>query len=407
MPDGREPPSSLTLRLVPRIAEVGADEWDALAGPDNPTVSHAFLHLLEESGSVGKGTGWTPQHLTLRDGAGTLLGAMPLYLKSHSYGEYVFDHAWAAAWERAGRAYYPKLQSAVPFTPVTGPRLLVRPQAPEGTAEAMLRGLEQIARTNGLSSVHVTFPTAEEYELAGRAGWLQRLGRQFHWENRGYGSFDDFLGALSARKRKAVRRERREVAESGLVLHSLTGDALRPEHWDAFHRLYMATSDRKWGWAYLTRDFFHRLGTTMPERVLLVLAEDRGRWVGGALNLIGTDTLYGRNWGSAGEYPFLHFEACYYRAIDFAIARGLKRVEAGAQGEHKIQRGYLPSPTYSVHHIVDPGFRRAVADFLERERAAETEETALLTAESPYRKDGGESDSGGCEDARDPAGRAS
>ncbi len=388
MPDGREPPATLTVQLVERIGDIPAADWDSLAGPDNPFVSHAFLRILEESGSVGPKTGWEPRHLTARDPAGRLVGAVPLYLKGHSYGEYVFDHAWANAWERAGGSYYPKLQAAVPFTPVTGPRLLTAPDSPPGTAEAMVGALRSIAADNGLSSVHVTFPTEAEYALFGRLGWLQRIGTQFHWENRGYAGFDDFLAAFSSRKRKAVKKERREVAESGVELLTLSGADLKPEHWDAFHRFYTATSDRKWGWAYLTEAFFHRLGETMPERVVLVMARDGGRWVAGALNLLGTDTLYGRNWGCVGDYRFLHFEACYYRAIDFAIERGLKRVEAGAQGEHKIQRGYLPVPTYSAHWIPNPGFRRAVADFLEREREAMAEEMRLLAEESPFRKDG-------------------
>lgn len=377
----------MSISLIERIGAVAAEEWDAVAGRDNPFVGHAFLGILEDSGSVGPRTGWQPRHLTVRDGAGRLVGAVPLYLKGHSYGEYVFDHAWANAWERAGGKYYPKLQAAVPFTPVTGPRLLVAPDAPAGTAEAMVGALRSIATDSGLSSVHVTFPTRAEYELFGRLGWLQRTGVQFHWENRGYGSFDDFLGALSSRKRKAVRKERREVAECGIDVLTLTGPDLKPEHWDAFHRFYMATSDRKWGWAYLTRDFFHRLGATMPDHVVLVMARDGGSWVAGALNLLGTDTLYGRNWGCLGDYRFLHFEACYYRAIDFAIERGLARVEAGAQGQHKIQRGYLPTPTYSAHWIPDPDFRRAVADFLEREREVVDAEMRLLAEESPFRRE--------------------
>ena len=388
MPDGREPAATLTIALVERIDAIPAAEWDRLAGPDNPFVGHAFLRLLEESGSVGPKTGWEPRHLTARDAAGRLVGAVPLYLKGHSYGEYVFDHAWANAWERAGGEYYPKLQAAVPFTPVTGPRLLTAADSPTGTAEAMAGALRSIAGDNDLSSVHVTFPTEAEYDLLGRQGWLQRLGTQFHWENKGYAGFDDFLAGFASRKRKAVKKERREVAESGVEVLTLTGADLKAEHWDAFYRFYTATSDRKWGWAYLTEDFFHRLGQTMPDRVVLVMARDGGRWVAGALNLLGTDTLYGRNWGCAGDYRFLHFEACYYRAIDFAIERGLKRVEAGAQGQHKIQRGYLPVPTYSAHWIPNPGFRRAVAEFLAREREAMAEEMRLLAEESPFRKDG-------------------
>jgi len=387
MPDGTEP--SLSIRLVQRIADIPAADWDACAGDGQPFVRHGFLRLLEETRSVGKGTGWSPQHLSVRDGAGRLVGCAPLYVKGHSYGEYVFDHAWANAYERAGGRYYPKLQLAVPFTPVTGPRLLLHPDAPAGTDRAMMAALAKVAADNGLSSVHVTFPTRAEYQALGEAGWLQRLGVQYHWENRGYGSFDDFLATFNSRKRKAVKKERREVAEAGIDIVTLTGADLREEHMEAFHRFYTATSDRKWGWAYLTREFFLRLGAEMADSVVLVLARDGGSWVAGALNLLGRDTLYGRNWGGIGDYRHLHFEACYYRAIDFAIARGLARVEAGAQGEHKIQRGYLPTPTYSAHWITDPGLRTAVAGFLDRERPAMQAEIDALMQESPYRNDTG------------------
>ncbi|MFM2045426.1 MAG: hypothetical protein RLY86_4002 [Pseudomonadota bacterium] len=389
MPDGPDTPT-LTLRLVESIAEIPAVDWDACNGPDAPFTSHSFLRILEESRSVGGGTGWMPHHMTVRDGAGRLVGCAPLYLKAHSYGEYVFDQSWANAWERAGGRYYPKLQLAVPFTPVTGRRLLLHPEAPAGVAGAMIAALARITGNNDLSSVHVTFPTAAEVEQFRDAGWLIRMGVQFHWENSGYRDFEDFLAAFSSRKRKTVRKERRQVAESGVEVATLTGGDLTPEHWDAFHRLYLATSDRKWGWAYLTRDFFHRLGAEMAESVVLVMARDplgpEGGWIGGALNLLGGDTLYGRNWGGAGDHPFLHFEACYYRAIDFAISRGLKRVEAGAQGHHKIQRGYLPVPTWSAHYLPDPGFRRAVANALTQERTAMEAELAELSTESPYRQ---------------------
>lgn len=388
MPDGSDKDARVTIRLETRIADIPAAEWDACNGTGAPFTSHAFLRILEESGSVGDGTGWAPQHLVVRDAEGGLIACAPMYLKSHSYGEYVFDHSWANAWQQAGGRYYPKLQVAIPFTPVTGRRLLLTPGAPDGTAELMMAALAKVTGDNRLSSAHVTFPTKAEFDAFGQAGWLQRTGVQFHWTNRGYGSFDDFLATFSSRKRKAVKKERREVAESGLELLTLTGPDLKAEHWDAFYAFYIATSDRKWGSPYLTRDFFHRLGSEMADQVVLVMARDGGRWVAGALNLLGADTLYGRNWGGIGEYPYLHFEACYYRAIDFAIERGLTTVEAGAQGHHKIQRGYLPVPTYSAHWIPDPGFRRAVADFLRRERAAMEEEIALLSEESPYRKDG-------------------
>lgn len=380
--------AALTLTAEATIEAIDPAAWDACAGADNPFVRHAFLAALERSGSAIGPTGWLPRHLAVHDPAGTLVGAAPVYLKSHSYGEYVFDHGWADAYERAGGRYYPKLQCAVPFTPVPGPRLLVRPGAPAETAGLLAAGLRALVRNHEASSAHVTFPTETEWRLLGEAGWLQRLGHQYHWHNRGYGSFDDFLGDLASRKRKAIRKERRTVAEQGLAIHTLTGDDLTQEHWQAFYQFYLDTSDRKWGQPYLNAEFFHELGRTMADSVVLILAEDRGRYVAGALNLIGGDALYGRNWGSDGSYPFLHFEACYYRAIDFAIARGLKRVEAGAQGEHKIQRGYLPTLTYSAHWIADPALRRAVAQYLDRERPAIEAETAALALESPFRQDG-------------------
>ncbi|WP_119677726.1 GNAT family N-acetyltransferase [Indioceanicola profundi] len=388
MPDGSDQDARLSIRLETSIASIPAAEWDACNGPGAPFTSHSFLRILEESGSVGDGTGWSPHHMAVRDGNGRLVACAPLYLKSHSYGEYVFDHGWANAWQQAGGRYYPKLQLSVPFTPVTGRRLLLSAGAPEGTLELMMAALAKITGDNRLSSAHVTFPTKAEFDAFGKAGWLQRTGVQFHWENRGYGSFDDFLATFSSRKRKAVKKERRTVAESGLELLTLTGAELKPEHWDVFYRFYIDTSDRKWGSPYLTHEFFHLLGAEMADQVVLVMARDNGRWVAGALNLLGGDTLYGRNWGSRGDYPYLHFEACYYRAIEFAIERGLARVEAGAQGQHKIQRGYLPVPTYSAHWIPNASFRTAVADFLDREREEMEEEIALLAEESPYRKDG-------------------
>jgi predicted N-acyltransferase len=382
MPDGAE---QVTVKIVSRIGAIAAGEWDACAGADNPFLSHGFLDALEESGSATAKTGWLPQHLALEDSGGRLLGAVPLYLKNHSYGEYVFDHGWAAAYERAGGRYYPKLQCAVPFTPVTGPRLLVRPDAPAGAADTLVAAMTEVARRHEVSSLHVTFPSEADCDRLVAAGFLRRIGRQFHWENGGYQSFDDFLATLSSRKRKAIKKERREAVEDGTILHSLTGSALEPRHWDAFFRVYVATGNRKWGSPYLTREFFHLIGRRMPEKVLLVLAERSGRFIAGALNFIGGDTLYGRNWGSLGDERFLHFEACYYRAIDFAIARGLQRVEAGAQGEHKIQRGYLPTPTWSAHWIPDPSFRRAVEDFLGRESAAVEREIEGLAELSPFK----------------------
>lgn len=385
MPDGSD---AITVKVLTGIGLADPQQWDACAGPDNPFLSHAFLLALEESGSATRRTGWQPSHLAALDATGRIVGAVPMYLKSHSYGEYVFDHSWAHAYERAGGSYYLKLQVAVPFTPVPGPRLLVAPEAGEAIHAALIQAMEEVARRYDVSSVHVTFPTEGEWTRLGGAGWLQRTGVQYHWENRGYASFDDFLGTLRSGKRKSIRKERREVAESGVRLHTLTGDELKPEHWDAFHRFYMETADRKWGGGYLNRAFFRLLGETMADRVALVMCEDKGEWVAGALNLIGGDALYGRNWGSDGSYRFLHFEACYYRALDFAIERGLKRVEAGAQGEHKIQRGYLPVTTYSAHWVKDPGFRRVLAAHLERERAAVEAETEALMELSPYRREG-------------------
>ncbi len=383
MPDGSP---QFTLSLHPSIASIEPAEWDACAGDDNPFVSHAFLSAVEDSGSAGPRTGWLPQHAALRDESGQLLAAAPMYAKSNSYGEYVFDHGWANAFEQAGGDYYPKLQVAVPFSPVPGPRLLCRPDSgvpPEAMAQALVQACGELK----LSGVHATFCTEAEYDALGRAGWLQRLGQQYHWENASYGSFDDFLGALSSRKRKVLRRERRDANGAGLVFRTLRGSEIGRREWDAFYRFYQSTVDRKWGSAYLTKRFFGMLGDRLGDRVVLMLAEHGGEPVAGALNLMGRDALYGRNWGCKGDWPFLHFELCYYRAIDFAIEHGLSRVEAGAQGQHKIQRGYLPKPTYSAHWLSHAGLSRAVDDFLRRERAAVLAGMQELEAEfSPYRK---------------------
>jgi hypothetical protein len=383
MPDGGGP---ARIRVLESLAEVPAAAWDACAGADNPFLSHAFLEALEASGSATAKTGWLPQHVLVEDADGRLLAAAPLYLKSHSQGEYVFDHGWAQAYERAGGSYYPKLQAAVPFTPVTGPRLLVCPDAPPDTADTLTAALVEVARVHKVSSLHVTFPTREDWERLGAAGFLQRSGQQYHWENRGYASFKDFLAALNSRKRKQIRRERRDALACGLEIETLTGGDLEPRHWDAFYRFYRVTTDHRWGGAYLTRAFFDLLHQRLADRVVLVMARDGKRYVAGALNLLGSDTLYGRNWGTIGDYPFLHFEVCYYRALDFAIERGLARVEAGAQGTHKIQRGYLPTPTYSAHWVRDRGFARAIENYLEREREAVAAEMDELTQElSPFR----------------------
>jgi predicted N-acyltransferase len=382
MPDGS---TQLSLSLHAAIKEIDAADWDACAGGGNPFVSHACLSALEDSGSANARTGWLPQHAVLRDAAGAVLAVAPMYAKSHSYGEYVFDHGWAHALESAGGDYYPKLQVAVPFSPVPGPRLLRRPGStvPVG---ALAGALVQACRELGLSSVHVTFCTEAEWGALGAAGWLCRLGMQFHWENAGYASFDDFLGALSSRKRKVLRRERRDANAAGLTFRALAGADITERHWDAFYRFYRSTVDRKWGSAYLTRRFFSLLSERLGDRVVLMMAENSGVPVAGALNLVGADALYGRNWGCRGEWPFLHFELCYYRAIDWAIAHRLPRVEAGAQGRHKIQRGYLPRSTYSAHWIAHPGLRRAVADFLKQETPAVRAEMAALAEQSPFRK---------------------
>ncbi len=384
MPDGS---ATLTLTLHRAIGEISADDWDACAGAGNPFVCHAFLSALEDSGSASSRTGWLPQHAALRGEDGTVVAVAPMYAKSHSYGEYVFDHGWAHALERAGGDYYPKLQVAAPFSPVPGPRLLRRPGSgiPVG---ALANAFEQACKSLDVSSVHVTFCTQDEWTELGEAGWLQRVGMQFHWENAGYGSFDDFLGALSSRKRKVLRRERRDANAAGLTFHALSGADLKEAHWDAFYRFYRATVDRKWGSAYLTRQFFSLLGERLGDRVVLMLAENNGKPVAGALNLAGSEALYGRNWGCRGDWPFLHFELCYYRAIDWAIEHGLQRVEAGAQGRHKIQRGYLPKPTYSAHWIAHAGLRRAIASFVEEEQRGILHEMAALTEQSPFRKDG-------------------
>ena len=385
MPDGT-PEFSLTLHRS--VAEIPAAEWDACATDTNPFVSHAFLAALEESGSIGGRSGWLAQHAALRDPAGRLLGCAPMYAKAHSYGEYVFDHGWADALERAGGRYYPKLQVAAPFSPVPGPRLLLRPGSGLGVA-ALAQGLVQACEQLDLSSVHVTFCTEAEWNALGEAGWLQRIGTQFHWTNAGYASFDAFLGALASRKRKQIRRERRDAEASGFVLKTLRGHEITPRHWDAFHRFYLATTDKKWGRsAYLKSRFWPLLGEALGDKVVLMVAEQDGEPVAGALNLLGNEALYGRNWGCLVDAPFLHFELCYYRAIDFAIEHKLPRVEAGAQGEHKIQRGYLPVPTYSAHWIAHGGLRAAVGDFLDRERPAMLREMQALATLSPFRQGG-------------------
>ena len=422
--------TELHISVVNGLGEVSAAEWDACANPTpdsthnhsliaptvhaqceqacqtitadrksdqvidyNPFVSHDFLSALEASNSVGSRTGWQAQHVLARTPDGTLVAAAPCYLKSHSRGEYVFDGGWAEAYERAGGSYYPKLQVAVPFTPATGRRLLVRagPQTDATHANAvrraLARGLIELCGLAGASGVHVTFATEPEFRLLGELGYLQRTDQQFHWENPGFSSFDEFLAALTARKRKTIRRERHDALQNGISVHWLSGSDLTEAAWDAFFAFYMETGSRKWGRPYLTRPFYSLVGEKMRDRIVLVMAKRAGRWIAGAINFVGSHTLFGRHWGAIEHHPFLHFELCYYQAIDYAIAHNLPRVEAGAQGEHKISRGYVPTTTYSAHYIADLSLRRAVADYLVRERAYVAAAGAELAMLAPFRKD--------------------
>jgi predicted N-acyltransferase len=376
------------IRLATALDTVSRADWDALCagGRDNPFVCYDFLAALETSGCVGERAGWTPLHLLAHDGGGRLVGAMPLYAKSHSYGEYVFDHAWADALHRAGGDYYPKLQCAAPFTPVTGPRLLVREGEDRAQIGAALAaGAINLAGQAGASSVHVTFCEESEQRLLGARGFLARTGVQFHWKNEGYADFHGFLAALSSNKRKNIRKERARAVEE-LSIRRLRGADITERDWDFFFRCYMDTGARKWGSPYLNRAFFSELAARMGDVCLLFVAEQDGAPIASALNLIGRDTLYGRYWGCTQNVPFLHFELCYYQAIDFAIEHGLARVEAGAQGEHKLLRGYEPVPTFSAHWIAHPGLRTAVAHFLERERPAVAEEIEQLEEHTPFKK---------------------
>ncbi|MDZ4060408.1 MAG: GNAT family N-acetyltransferase [Brevundimonas sp.] len=379
---------SFQIQVHNTIADIGREAWDACASPSgDPFLSFDFLDACEASGSAVPAEGWAGRHLSLRDEHNRVLGVMPLWLKGHSQGEYVFDHSWADAYQRAGGRYYPKLLAAVPFTPVTGPRFLAHPDADAATVrQALLQGAIALTERLGVSSLHVNFPTEDDWTAMGEAGLLQRQDMQYVWRNDGYATFDAFLAALSANRRKTIRRERRE-AQAGLDIRVLTGADITEAHWDAFFGFYMDTGARKWGRPYLTRDFFTRLGATMADRIALVMAFRDGVAIAGALNLIGRDALYGRQWGALEEVPFLHFELCYYQAIEFAISRGLSRVEAGAQGEHKIARGYLPSPVYSAHFIAEPALREPVARYLDGERPAVAAEIQAMTADlSPFRK---------------------
>jgi predicted N-acyltransferase len=380
------------VEVVPQIAEVPAEQWDACANPDpasfNPFIAHGFLKALEDAGTVGGRTGWTPRHLVLRDDAGEIKGCAPCYLKSHSQGEYMFDHSWADAFMQAGGRYYPKLQIAVPFTPVPGRRLLTPPGPDAEAGEAMLAAAAaEIAERNGLSGVHITYLTEGEWSRLGAQGLLQRTNQQFHWRNNGYATFEDYLASLASRKRKATRKEREQALAGGLAVEWLRGREITEAHWDAFFAFYMETGSRKWGRPYLNRRFFSLLGAgTLGDSCLIMLAKRGRRPIAGSLHIVGGDCLYGRYWGAVEHHPFLHFEMCYYQAIDYAIRHGIPRVEAGAQGEHKLARGYLPTKTYSVHYIVDPALRRAIANFLVRERAHVDAACAELAEYAPYRK---------------------
>lgn len=412
MSDG--PEEGLGVRVATSLKAVPAGAWnacavphalphalqDALAAPclpaddsgidrDNPFVSHEFLTALEESRCIGGRSGWSPAYLVVEDGAGQILAATPSFLKSHSQGEYVFDHGWADAYERAGGRYYPKLQVAAPFTPATGPRLLVAdtPRADEARA-ALIAGLEALRAQTQSSSVHVTFAQEPDIAALKQAGYLERNDLQFHWQNEAFGSYDDFLVTLASRKRKALKRERREALSTGITVEALSGRDLTEAVWDDFYGFYQDTGSRKWGRPYLNREFFSRVGAAMGERIVLMMARRAGRYIAGAINFRGANTLYGRNWGCIEDHPFLHFEICYHQAIDYAIAHGLSRVEAGAQGEHKLARGYRPAITRSLHHIADPGLRRPVATYLAQERAQIADAQAALEAEGPFRKTG-------------------
>ena len=398
--------SEIILEAVSSVGQVPADEWNACANPPvspdgslggiknayNPFVSHAFFSAVEASGSATPRTGWGPRHLIARRD-GIIAGIVPCYLKSHSQGEYVFDRGWADAYDRAGGKYYPKLQASVPFTPATGPRLLVRHDVDQNEIRSVLaQGLMGLCEATEASSVHVTFAPEDEWKVLARHGFLQRTDQQFHWRNQDYRSFDDFLATLNSRHRKAIKRERREAVANGITIHALNGSDITEEAWDAFFAFYMETGSRKWGRPYLTRPFFSLIGETMAKDVLLIMARRNDRWIAGAINFIGSDTLFGRNWGAIEHHPFLHFEVCYYQAIEYAITHGLKTVEAGAQGEHKIARGYLPQTTYSAHFIADPGLRHAIKDYLKRERAYVAEMGRELTEAGPFRKDDSASD---------------
>lgn len=384
----------LTISFIQSLDEISATEWNDCAGVKNPFVSYEFLLALESSKSVGDQTGWMPYHMLVREdgpeGQQTIKACMPLYLKSHSYGEYVFDHGWADAFERAGGQYYPKVQASIPFTPATGPRLLVSqsslPEERPLLKSALVDGLTQITKKMGLSSAHITFLNNDDAAVAEAGGFLIRHDQQFHWQNRNYSSFEQFLDQLSSRKRKQIRKERKTIADSDIQIETLTGSAIKGHHWDAFFQFYIDTGARKWGQPYLTREFFDEIGQTMGERIILFMCNRDDHNIAAALNFIGNDTIYGRHWGCIEDHPCLHFEACYYRAIDYAIEHGLKYVEAGAQGPHKIARGYEPIKTTSAHYITNPSFRDAVAQFLDQERCGVSADIEYLSSRTPFKK---------------------
>ncbi|SEQ74492.1 GNAT family N-acetyltransferase [Thalassovita taeanensis] len=388
---------TIEIQVLTSLTQISARDWDACACPeatdggraDDPFTTYRFLRALEQSGSVGPGTGWQPRYMAAYLD-GQVIAVAPLYAKGNSQGEYIFDHNWANAYERAGGRYYPKLQLAVPFTPVTGRRFLTRPGFEAAGQSALVQGAVQLAADNQLSSLHITFCTETEAQAGAQMGLMPRSSQQFHWLNDDYDTFDDFLASLSSRKRKAIRKERARANDFGGTIRLLTGEDIEPQHWEAFWQFYQDTGARKWGTPYLTRAFFDRMHDTMRDDILLIMAERDGQPVAGALNFIGAQALYGRYWGCTEDHPCLHFEACYYRAIDFAIAQRLDRIEAGAQGEHKLARGYLPVTTHSLHWIADPGFADAVATYLEGERAAVAEDIEILTSYGPFRKTEGE-----------------
>lgn len=382
--------TEVEISTIPSLSMIGAAAWDACACPEDrrpidPFTTHRFLSALERSGSVGTGTGWDPQYLLARQG-GTLIGVAPLYAKGHSQGEYIFDHNWAHAYERAGGRYYPKLQMAVPHTPATGRRLLAKPGHERTAQAALVQGAVEVAAQNRLSSLHITFCTEDELDAGAQMGLMPRVSQQFHWRSDGYGSFDDFLASLSSRKRKNIRKERATAQGFGGRIVTLTGDEIQPEHWDAFWLFYQDTGARKWGTPYLTRAFFDEAQATLRDDMVLFLAERDGRYIAGALNFIGRDTLYGRYWGCLEDHACLHFELCYYQAIEWAIEHGLTRVEAGAQGAHKLARGYMPVAIHSLHWVADPGFRDAIQQFLHAEKAAIDDDIEVMTDYGPFKK---------------------